>query len=299
MQTSVIIPAYNDSDRLKLCLDALAKQTVPQDQYEVIVIDNGSDYPPRELVESYSFCRFTEESKPGSYAARNKGLELAQGEIIAFTDADCIPEPNWLEEGIKAVSVEGFDGQIGGAIELFAKDPENPNKVELFDMIFGLKQEKHVSHWHFAATANMFTLRSIIDEVGPFNDKIMSGGDTQWGTNLHSLGRTVLYEPKAIIKHPARNDYEGIIIQSKRHYGGRHDQFIHNRKSRSFGWILKRVYLHARPPFGAYQEAYQFLKENGYGWKETMSVWKIITHNYLIKHVTFIKLFFTSKRERR
>ena len=99
---SVIIPVYNDSARVKICLEALEKQTYPQNLYEVIVVDNASDeYPAiKDVVCQFSQAIAAYESRPGSYAARNKGISLAKGDIIAFTDADCIPAKNWIEKGV-------------------------------------------------------------------------------------------------------------------------------------------------------------------------------------------------------
>ncbi len=100
---SVIVPVYNHAEHLKLCLGALDNQTYPKNCYEVIVIDNGSDDLEniKQIVNQYTQTTFTSESKPGSYAARNQGLSIVKGEIIAFTDADCIPNNNWLEKGVE------------------------------------------------------------------------------------------------------------------------------------------------------------------------------------------------------
>ena len=66
VRISVIIPVHNDPERLKLCLEALSKQTLPTNEYEVIVVDNRSDPPLRDLVEQFAFCQYASESKPGS-----------------------------------------------------------------------------------------------------------------------------------------------------------------------------------------------------------------------------------------
>ena len=70
---SVIIPVYNDSKRLQICLNALDNQTYPKDKYEVTAIDNGSDEEVSPLVSVYRQAKAIYEAKPGSYAARNKG----------------------------------------------------------------------------------------------------------------------------------------------------------------------------------------------------------------------------------
>ena len=97
---SVIIPTFHDWNRLQSVIDALKKQTYPKDHLEVIIINNDPEDSPPELDLPDNF-RIISESKPGSYAARNKGISAAKGEILAFTDSDCIPYPDWIEQAVK------------------------------------------------------------------------------------------------------------------------------------------------------------------------------------------------------
>src|SRR5262249_52917854 len=97
---SVIIPVYNDAERLPKCLAALEAQTSPSGRSEGVVIDNGSGRPAAPLLAGYTHVRASYEGRPSQYAARNRGLSLAQGEVLAFTDADCVPAPGWIERGV-------------------------------------------------------------------------------------------------------------------------------------------------------------------------------------------------------
>ncbi len=99
---SVIIPTYHDWERLGyVCTNALfKKQTYPKDHFEAIIINNAPEDSSPEFNLPDNF-KIISESKPGSYAARNKGVSVARGEIIAFTDSDCIPCPDWIEQGVK------------------------------------------------------------------------------------------------------------------------------------------------------------------------------------------------------
>jgi glycosyltransferase involved in cell wall biosynthesis len=94
---SVIIPVYNDVERLVLCLEALGKQTYARDRFEVVVVDNGSTSTIRPVVEAFPYCVAAFEAQPGSYAARNRGIAVSRGEIVCFTDADCVPSEGWIE----------------------------------------------------------------------------------------------------------------------------------------------------------------------------------------------------------
>ena len=95
---SVVIPTYNRAPELETCLTALAAQTLSPDQFEVLVIDDGSSDSTSSLLETLSSgnpmdLRYFVQPNEGPAAARNAGIEQAKGEWIAFTDDDCIPDP--------------------------------------------------------------------------------------------------------------------------------------------------------------------------------------------------------------
>ena len=187
----------------------------------MIVIDNGSDEPLEELISRYSFARLLTELQPGSYAARNKGLKVARGEILAFTDADCLPLHDWLETGEKCLNKDEGVDRIGGDIAVFPKVEDSPNAAELYDCIFGLNQRNNVNTLHFAATANMFTRRSVMDRVGPFRSDMKSSGDVEWGSRATDMGCSLIFADDAIVRHPARETLEELLTQARRHAGGR------------------------------------------------------------------------------
>lgn len=118
---SVIIPVFNDAERLKICLTALETQTYPQDCYEEIVVDNGSDESLENIVKQFPQAKLAYCNNPGSYAARNHGISLAKGEILAFTDSDCIPASDWLTMGVKRLVATANCGLVAGKIEIFLK----------------------------------------------------------------------------------------------------------------------------------------------------------------------------------
>src|SRR5262245_61336705 len=114
---SVIIPVWNDSHRLKACLQALELQTYPRTLYEVIVVDNASDEPADRVASEFSKARTITEPTQGSYAARNKGISVAKGEILAFTDSDCVPALDWLEKGVSNMTRVPRCGLLAGRVE--------------------------------------------------------------------------------------------------------------------------------------------------------------------------------------
>lgn len=221
---SIIIPVFNDVERLKLCLQALAQQTYPAHLYETIVVDNGSD---RDLdiagvVAGFGAIAAVEQT-PGSYAARNRGISISKGSIIAFTDADCIPSPNWIEQGVENLRSSPDCGLVAGKIEIFCKDPDRPTAVELYESLMALPQQDFLTKYHFGATANLFTFRSVIDKIGLFDSNLKSCGDLEWGQRVFASGYSQIYAPSVCVRHPARHSFGQLYLRTIRIAGGQYD----------------------------------------------------------------------------
>jgi glycosyltransferase involved in cell wall biosynthesis len=223
---SVIVPVFNDADRLKICLEALENQTYPQNLYEVIVVDNVSDKSQNieEIVTQYDRAIYAYESIPGSYAARNKGISLAQGEILAFTDADCIPASNWLEKGVSYLLKVPNCGLVAGKIELFFQDPNRPTAIELYESLTAFPQEKLLERERGGATANIFTFKEVFERVGLFNPNLKSNGDLEWGKRVFAGGYWQVYTDDSCVKHPARSSWLQLYKRTIRLAGGLYDR---------------------------------------------------------------------------
>jgi glycosyltransferase involved in cell wall biosynthesis len=97
---SVIVPACNAEQTIGSCLDALVHQSTSRVRYEIIVVDDGSADATPAIVADYPLVRLVRQVNAGPAAARNRGAQEARGEILLFTDADCVPAPNWIEQMI-------------------------------------------------------------------------------------------------------------------------------------------------------------------------------------------------------
>lgn len=247
---SVIIPVFNDRDRLELCLEALSRQTygqrsgkaaqssleeVPRSPFEIIVVDNGSAHPDqiREVVDAYENTVFASEPTPGSYAARNRGLAFATGEILAFTDADCIPAPDWIERGVFHLLQVPNCGQVVGKVDLFFADPQRPTAVELYESLTAFPQERLLQEFHGGATANVFTWRRVVDDVGAFNPRLKSNGDLEWGKRVFLSGYSQVYAADVRVEHPSRRSWQELHKRTIRLAGGRYDL---QQQQVSTGW---------------------------------------------------------------
>ena len=224
-RVSVIIPVYNDFQRLEVCLDALARQTYPSASTEVLVVDNGSEENWTAPKGRFSLdLKVLQEPKKGSYAARNLGLSSATGEILAFTDSDCIPDTNWLQAGVAALAAQRKASMIGGCVRNALLNPSNPGLAELYDSVVAFPQEYYVEKVHFAVTANLFAHRELFDVVGPFDANLESGGDTEWGIRAHRLSFPQGYARDAVVSHPVRGSFGEIFRKQKRIAAGQFDK---------------------------------------------------------------------------
>lgn len=203
---SIIVPVYEDYADLEGCLSALENQTYPSERYEVVVVDNGSSESEwRDVTQSEPVrIRQFREPKYSTSAARNRGLTEAEGHIFAITDADCIPDSQWLENGVETIRDRPEVGLVAGRIEVFVEDPDNPTIAEVEQVWVTFPQRAYVEVWHFGAGANIFTRRDVVEDVGDFTAHLTSGGDAEWGNRTFDAGYELQYDPDAVVYHPAR-----------------------------------------------------------------------------------------------
>jgi len=211
---SVVVPVLNDAGRLRLCLEALALQDYPADRYEIIVVDNGSADDPAGVVAEFPQARALSEPRPAHDRARNTGVRASRGEILAFTDADCIPRPDWLRLGVEALARCVPPGLVAGRIEVTARDSATASLAELHDLVLAFPQERCVRRSHYGATANIFTRREVFEAVGPFREDC--GGDAEWGLRVFRSGRPVVYADDVRVAHPARETVADLVARTRR-----------------------------------------------------------------------------------
>jgi glycosyltransferase involved in cell wall biosynthesis len=243
----VIIPVFNAATELRVCLAALEHQSYPGGRFETIVVDNGSDEPVRQVIGERADVRWLAESRPGSYAARNRGLAEARGDVIAFTDADCRPDVQWLEQGVRRLLAEPRAGLVGGGIDLSVRDPLSPTAVELYERLTAFPQERYLEAYGFAATANLFTTREVVERVGPFDERLRSGGDNEWAQRVAAAGYERCYAAGARVAHPARSSLAELGRKIARVTGG---IYVMRRQEEGApwgrAWLILTAFL---PPF--------------------------------------------------
>lgn len=211
---SVIIPTYKDWDRLSSCIDHLLKQESEGLSFEIIIVDNEPLHQPPDWFRKFSDdIKLVHEPRPGSYAARNKGAAMAAGKYLAFTDSDCLPDAQWLQNALQTFSSENCD-LIGGRIDLF-KPEGGSDWAFLYERYTSFRQDTHVPQGK-SVTANLFVKKAVFETLNGFDANVKSGGDWEFTEQAVSEGYNMVYGANVIVKHPARKSIRQIFKKQKR-----------------------------------------------------------------------------------
>jgi GT2 family glycosyltransferase len=240
---SVVIPHYRALSDLGQCLDALGRQTYPADRVEIIVADNNS--PEGEAAVAAAIAgraQLVVVVEKGAGPARNGGAALARGEVLAFTDSDCVPQPDWLTEGVRALS--GHD-VVGGRMKVLVDDPARMTPAEAFETVFAFDNESYVAHKGFTVSANLLCRRALFEKVGGF----LSAGyaeDVEWCNRALASGFTLGYAPASIVGHPARRTWEDLLKKWRRTNSDNYGVISRRRGGKTY-WFLRTFLI----PFSA------------------------------------------------
>jgi cellulose synthase/poly-beta-1,6-N-acetylglucosamine synthase-like glycosyltransferase len=206
---AVIVPVRNGEATIRTCLDALLAQDWPRQVLELIVVDNRSTDATQAVVAQYPVRLVEERDVQSSYAARNRGVAESHAELLAFTDADCVPDPGWVRALATAFEDHGV-GLAAGPIEAWRAE----RLVERYQAVRALRAERTVRHpvLPFAQTANAACPRVVFDAVGGFDAACTFGGDLDFCWRVQrSTGLRLTYEPAALVRHRHRTTWRGLF----------------------------------------------------------------------------------------
>jgi glycosyltransferase involved in cell wall biosynthesis len=209
-RVSVVICAYNAERTIDACLASL--RTLRYDNFEVIVVNDGSTDRTPEIAERYPEVRIFSQENKGLSVARNVGIENATGTIVAFTDADCVVDPDWLtylaykfvHSGFVAVGGPNLPPPEAARVPAcVAAAPGGPTHVLIDDEV-----AEHIPG------CNMAFLKSALDEIGGFDPIYRAAGDDVdlcW--RLQNYGHPIGFSPAAMVWHFRRNTIKAYLKQ--------------------------------------------------------------------------------------
>ena len=230
---SVIIPIYNGEDDLPDLLKCLQSQTYPREQVEYLLVNNNSSDQTGSILEQavieskgsgFPLIVLTENQIQSSYAARNLGIKTARYDLLVFTDADCRPSYQWLEEIVKPfgdtdigiVAGEIFALTGNSILEKYAERREILSPKFLLEHPFS----------PYGQTANLAIRKAAFEKVGLFRPYLTTGGDADICWRIQQQTDWQLsYAPEAIIYHRHRSTIKSFRSQFQRY--GRSNRYLH------------------------------------------------------------------------
>ncbi|MBN2373233.1 glycosyltransferase [bacterium] len=197
---SVIIPAYNAEKTLPFCLEALSDQTFPGADYEIIVVDDGSTDETAKVVRRFR-AGYIYQLNKGPASARNRGANAARGQIILFTDSDCVPQHSWIEEMTKP-----FEGrpEIIGVKGIYKTRQRQLTarfaQAEFEDRYDRLRRFPYID---MIDTYSAAFRRDKFLEAGGFDKgfPVANNEDTELSYRLASAGCKMVFNPRAVVYH--------------------------------------------------------------------------------------------------
>ncbi len=186
LRVSVVVPARNEQPRIGACLQALVEQDYPQGAYEVIVVDDGSTDRTAEEAARFGVSVLRQPALGGA-AARNLGVAHAQGEVVAFTDADCVPARDWLRE-LVAPFADPAVGACGGDVRALGSS-RIARYLDEEARTFRLERLMQVRPWPIVVTANAAYRREVFDQLGGFAVGLAGASDLEMAWRVARDGR--------------------------------------------------------------------------------------------------------------
>ncbi|MGA0612759.1 glycosyltransferase family 2 protein [Caldimonas sp. KR1-144] len=243
-QVSVVVPTCRRVDLLHRCLEALRRQLLPAAEFEVLVVDDGRDDATRAAVAAFArrcpelTLRYLRPARRrGPAAARNLGWQQARAPLIAFTDDDTIPAPDWLLSGVAAMRTLALPALGGRVVVPLSADRRMSDHER---MTWGLQHTEFV-------TANAFVRRDALQAVGGFDERFerpwREDSDLQFRIEreLGPVGRC----EQAIVSHPVRPERFGVSLRQQKN--ALYDALLYSKHPLEYRRRIRRT-----PPWAYY-----------------------------------------------
>lgn len=237
---SVIIPHLNQPDFLSRCLASLYAGRRKPDQ--VLVVDNGSRSLPEEMCRAFPGVTLLREATPGPGPARNTGIQASDGDVLAFIDADCLADPDWLAQADQAMA-DPAAMILGGDVRIAYADPQHLTALEAYESVYAYRMDRYIAREGFTGTGNLVIRRPVWFDVGPFAG-IGVAEDRDWGQRATAKGYAIRYVAGMKVYHPARKTFAELCVKWDRQTA--HD-FVKARRGGMARFVAKTLAMGLSP----------------------------------------------------
>jgi cellulose synthase/poly-beta-1,6-N-acetylglucosamine synthase-like glycosyltransferase len=227
---SVVVPVLNGQETIGDCLNSVLRTDYPAERREVLVVDNGSRDRTAEIVKRFP-VRYVLEERRGVSHARNRGLAESRGELVAFTDADCVVSTRWLAELLRPFAEPGVSGSAG---EIVAYPPTTAAER------YVARRKPLWQDWSSRARMPWFLLgntafrRQVFDRVGAFDTNAIGIPDIDFSLRFFEAGLRLHYCRSAVVFHRHRETVRALFVQQLR--GGRGRALVRRRHDAHLTW---------------------------------------------------------------
>lgn len=239
MLISVVIPHLNQPAMLARCLASLRAGQRQAD--EIIVVDNGSASLPTALCAGVTLLQ---ESVPGPGPARNRGIQAATGDVLAFIDADCLAAPDWLAAA-EAAMADPSAKILGGDVRIAYANPARLTMLEAYESIYAYRMDRYIAREGFTGTGNLVVRRGVLDDVGAFAG-IGIAEDRDWGRRATAKGYAIRYAAGMRVYHPARTSFADLFRKWDRQTAHDYNDACKSRTGR-LKWAAKTLTMAVSP----------------------------------------------------
>ena len=200
---TIVIPTYRRFDQLRECLHSISRLDYPRDDFEVVVVDDGSPSSPESIVEpckSQFNVRLVIQPHAGPATARNRGVSEASGAFIAFTDDDCMPAPDWLTKLRSRLDADPGSVIAGNTVNTLTDNPYSTASQMLIDYLNSYYNKENA---RFLTSNNMALSKEVFTWIGGFDTSfpLAAAEDREFCDRCVHFGLKTVFAPEAVVRH--------------------------------------------------------------------------------------------------
>jgi glycosyltransferase involved in cell wall biosynthesis len=212
---SVVIPAYNSATTIAKTIEACLAQDFPKDKYEIIIADDGSTDNTREIAEKYPVVLYLYQDNKGPAAARNLGWRSSKGQIVFFTDSDCVPEKGWISKILEIYTSEGIGG-VGGSYYILNSDSLLACCIheEIIE-----RHSRSPREVNYLGGFNVSYRRHVLEELAGFDESYSdaSGEDNDMAYKVIRNGYKLIFDKDIYVGHHHPDKLFGYLKNQAKH----------------------------------------------------------------------------------